>query len=60
MTTFLSFLKSFVPAIESREERDESYLADAVDIYDLERRMREIDERDRGNLSPVALGLYPR
>jgi hypothetical protein len=60
MTTFLSFLKSFVPAIESREERNERYLADAVDIYDLERRMREIDERDRGNLSPVALGLYPR
>jgi len=31
--------------MQSQNERDEAYLAEAVDIYDLERRMREIDSR---------------
>jgi len=60
MNTVLRFLKSFIPVVESREEHDERYLAQAVDICDLERRLREVDERGRANLSPVALGLYPR
>jgi hypothetical protein len=60
MTTLLNFLKSFLPVIESQHELDEAYLAGAVDIYDLERRMREIDERGRRNPSPIALGLYAR
>lgn len=45
MTKLQQFLKSLVPAIESGHDRDEAYLAEAVDIYDLERRMRDIDER---------------
>jgi hypothetical protein len=60
MTSLLNFLKSFLPAIESQKERDEAYMADAVDIYDLERRMREIDERGRRNWSPIVDGLYAR
>jgi hypothetical protein len=60
MTNLLNFLKSFLPAIESQKERDEAYMADAVDIYDLERRMREIDERGRRNWSPIVDGLYAR
>jgi len=60
MKTLLSFLKSLLPTIEPQQERDERYLAGSVDIYDLERRMHDIDERGRGNLSPVALGLYAR
>lgn len=60
MTKLLNLLKSLLPAIESQRERDEAYMADAVDIYDLERRMREIDERGRRNWSPIVHGLYAR
>jgi Protein of unknown function (DUF3563) len=60
MTNLLNFLKSLLPSIESQQERDEAYMAQAVDIYDLERRMREIDERGRRDWSPIAAGLYAR
>jgi hypothetical protein len=60
MKTLLNLLKSLLPTIESQQERDEDYLAGAVDICDLERRMHDIDERGRGNVMPIALGLYAR
>lgn len=60
MTKLLNLLKSFLPSIESQKDRDEAYMAAAVDIYDLERRMREIDERGRRNGSPIVHGLYAR
>ena len=60
MTTIYSLLKSFLPAIESQQERDEAYLADATDLYDLERRMRDIDERGRRTPSAAGVGLYTR
>lgn len=60
MSSVLQFLKSLLPAVESQQERDEAYLADAVDICDLERRMREIDDRGRRNPLPVTLLVYAR
>ncbi|MCE9658959.1 MAG: DUF3563 domain-containing protein [Burkholderiales bacterium] len=60
MNTLLNFLKSLRPSIESQQERDDAYIAAAVDLYDVERRMREIDARGRKNWSPIAYGLYPR
>ncbi len=60
MNTFLKFLKSLSPTIESQQERDEAYMAASVDIHDLERRMREIDARGRTNWSPIAYDLYAR
>lgn len=30
----------------SRQDNEDAYLAGSVDIYDLERRMRELDHRD--------------
>jgi len=60
MTNLLKFLKSLLPTIESQRERDEAYMAGAVDIYDLERRMREVDEQDRKNAAPMTYGLYAR
>ena len=60
MFTLSEFLRSLLPSVESQTERDEAYLADAVDIYDLERRMREVDGRGRGEPNPVVAGLYPR
>lgn len=38
---FESIIGLLTPA--STLERDERYLAEAVDVYDLERRMRELD-----------------
>ena len=58
MNTLLNILKSLRPTIESQRERDDAYIAGAVDICDLERRLREVDARGRGNWSPIASGLY--
>lgn len=44
---------------EPQHDRDEAYLADAVDIYDLERRMRAIDNRARNANAGITFGLYP-
>jgi hypothetical protein len=60
MTKLLSLLTSFLPSIESQRERDEAYMAGAVDLHDLERRMREIDGRGRSNESLITAGLYVR
>ena len=57
MFKLLSFLKSLLPSIQTQEERDEAYLAEAVDLYDLERRIREIDERVRYTRGPGP-GVY--
>lgn len=54
-----SFLKSitrlFSAASSEAQDRDDKYLADSADIYDLERRMRQIDS-GRHNL--YAIGSY--
>ena len=60
MSNLLSLLRSVLPTIESQAERDEAYLAAAVDLRDLERRMREIADRGRAQASPIASGLYVR
>ena len=59
MSNFLRLTKALIPFIQSQHERDEAYLADAADIHDLERRMREIDARGRHPTSDVALGFGP-
>lgn len=56
MSYFYQLIKHLLPAIQSQRERDESYLAESVDIYDLERRMREIDCRGRSRCVPPGLG----
>jgi hypothetical protein len=60
MFKFLQFLKSVLTGAEPRQSFDESYLAGAADMCDLERRMRIIDERGRNPVPGNALGLYPR
>lgn len=60
MNTLLSFLKSFLPTLATEQEREDAYLAAAVDVCDLERRMRQVDESGRRRWSPIACGLYAR
>jgi hypothetical protein len=60
MFTLLKFLQPLFPRAEPRHDADDAYLAAAVDIYDLERRMRTLDERGRDPFCGFALGLYAR
>jgi Protein of unknown function (DUF3563) len=56
MFSFLQSIKHLFTVSRSVEQdRDEKYLADSADIYDLERRMRQIDS-GRHNL--YAIGAY--
>jgi hypothetical protein len=45
MSPIIELIKALVPHIPSQQERDEEYLNEAVDIYDVERRIWEIDHR---------------
>ena len=59
MSKLLGLIQALLPEIEPQQSRDQAYLAQSVDIYDLERRMREIDQRGRhaaGDLT-FSLGL---
>ena len=60
MLSLFNFLKSLFSRSQSgnTSPADEDYLNGAVDIYDLERRMRAIDAGRRRALSGVAFGLY--
>lgn len=60
MNTLLTLLQRLLPTIESQRDRDEAFLAEAVDIHDLERRMRQIDERGRNRNAGISVGLYAR
>lgn len=51
------FLRQFLPNVQSQQERDEVYLSESVDIYDLERRMRDIDRRGLRPQSRMMIGL---
>jgi predicted class III extradiol MEMO1 family dioxygenase len=53
-TAVSDFCHYLAQSAEAREHaRDDAYLAEAVDCYDLEYRMRELD---RGRTSPIRFG----
>jgi len=60
MPSLLKLIQSLFVGTPPQRDVDEAYLADSVDIYDLERRMREIDQRGRNPAHGVMLGLYVR
>ena len=57
MSKLLELIKALKPSAEPQRVRDEAYLAESVDIYDLERRMREIDCRGQNGSGSFWLGL---
>lgn len=57
MSNLLELIQALIPHVETQAERDEAYLNDSVDIYDLERRMREIDSRAATLATGLRLGL---
>jgi hypothetical protein len=49
----IQLIKTLTPNLKSQKDLDDAYLSDSADVYDLERRMREIDQRSRN----VSCGL---
>jgi hypothetical protein len=45
MFHLFALLKALMPSVPSQQQRDEAYLSEATDIYDVERRIAEIDHR---------------
>jgi hypothetical protein len=60
MSKLIELIQALLPRFETQTERDEAYLNEAVDIYDLERRMREVDGRANTLARGLQLGLVLR
>ena len=59
-SVFQSIKDLFTASANPAQDRDEQYLAESSDIYDLERRMRQIDS-GRHNLYAIgAYGIFMR
>jgi Protein of unknown function (DUF3563) len=53
MKAIFDLLRRLAESPERRErEREDAYLAESTDIYDLEYRMRELDHRNRRPSAP--------
>jgi hypothetical protein len=45
MSNFIELIKALVPHAPTQEELNQKYLNESTDIFDVERRMAEIDHR---------------
>ena len=57
MSKFFGLIQAILPEIEPQQARDQAYLEQSVDIYDLERGMREIDQRGRSSANDLTFSL---
>ena len=57
MSKLLGLVQAILPELEPRQSRDQAYLEQSVDIYDLERRMRELEQRSRSSASDLTFSL---
>ena len=57
VSRLFGLIQAILPEIEPQQARDQAYLAESVDIYDLERRMREIEQRGRAAASDLTFSL---
>lgn len=60
MLPLYKFLKALLAHLHPFRTADDAYLCDSVDLCDLERRMRVLDDERRASLSGISFGLYPR
>lgn len=51
MSHLMELIKALVPHILTQQERDDAYLNEAVDVYDVERRIWELDHRTAAPLT---------
>jgi Protein of unknown function (DUF3563) len=59
MSKLMELIQALLPRFPSQTEADEAYLAQAADLRDLERRVRQIDTRSRPGMRSFAPGLFP-
>jgi hypothetical protein len=59
LSIFNVLSRLLTPSPTELQDRDEKYLSEAVDIYDLENRMRQLDRdrRERAALGPYGVAL---
>jgi Protein of unknown function (DUF3563) len=61
MSSLLQSLKNlFTLSATSAQDRDDQYLAESADIYDLERRMRQIDSGRHNLYASGSYGIFMR
>jgi len=56
MSKLIERIKALIPIIKSQKDLDDAYLSRSVDVYDLERRMRQIDASSRSNARSLIFG----
>ena len=56
MSTLIERIKALLPIFKGQRARDEDYLSSAVDMYDLERRMRLVDRAKDAYARSLAFG----
>ena len=56
MSKLIELIKALVPSFQSQKDLDEAYLAKSANMFDLERRMREIDTTARDNARSLVFG----
>jgi uncharacterized protein DUF3563 len=57
VSTFIGLIQALLPSAQPELARNEAYLAQSVDLHDLERRMREIDQRGRHGANDLTFSL---
>jgi hypothetical protein len=57
MSIVIQLIKALTPSIRSQKDLDDVYLSESAGVYDLERRMREIDQRGHRPSRGLACGL---
>ena len=61
MSKLIELIRAYLPKLRSQKGREDAYFNQAVDINDLERRMREIDNRTNGGCTgslTTAMGVH--
>lgn len=59
MSKFIRLIKALALSAKSQKDLDNAYLSESTDVYDLERRMREIDLRGRSSARALSFGPNP-
>lgn len=57
MSKFIQLIKALAPSIRYQKDLNDAYLSESTSVYDLERRMRELDQRSRQPSGGLASGL---
>ncbi|MDD2882396.1 MAG: DUF3563 family protein [Rhodoferax sp.] len=56
MSNLIALIKALISNFQSQKERDEAYLCESVDMFDLERRMRLVDFAARDHARSLIFG----